>query len=42
MSSLHRKKYPRNLDLHKVNRLAVKNEKDIGVRQELRTVEKSL
>ena len=42
MSSLHRTNYPRNLDLNKVNRLAVKNERDIGMRQELRTIEKSL
>ena len=42
MSSLHRKNYPRNLDLNKVNRLAVKNERDIGMRQERRTIEKSL
>ena len=42
MSSLHRKNYPRNLDLNKVNRLAMKNEKDIGMRQGLKTIEKSL
>ena len=42
MSSLHRKNCPRNLDLNKVNRLAMKNEKDIGMRPGLKAIEKHL